>query len=137
MTAIIIIAVAAILVLQGTGSIPQGSVGGSLVIAMAFFLGAFAVAIYEAVVQRRGVIGWIVNLVVSFVAVFITAQIAGIVIIMLLSPFMTESSMAKTGGAVMSIGLALSMAATLLGVWWALQLLNRWRDRAPEQQPQS
>lgn len=129
MTYIVIIAVVCILVLHGTDSIPVASVGGSLVIGLAFIIGAFVVAIYEAIVKRRGPLGWIVNIVVSFVAVFVTAQIAGVIIIAILAPFMTDSSLAKTGGPAMSIGLATSMAATLLGSWWALQLLNRWRDK--------
>lgn len=131
MTYIVAIAVIGILALQATDSIPAASVGGSLVIAMAFFLGAFVVAIHEAVVKRRGLLGWIVNIVVSFVAVFFTAQIAGIVVVAMLAPFMTGSSMAKTGGFVMSIGLALGMVVTLLGSWAALQLVNRWRDHRP------
>jgi hypothetical protein len=131
MTYIVAIAVIGILALQATGSIPAASVGGSLVIAMAFFLGAFVVAIHEAVVKRRGLLGWIVNIVVAFVAVFFTAQIAGIVVVAVLAPFMTGSSMAKTGGIVMSMGLALGMVVTLLGSWAALQLVNRWRDHRP------
>lgn len=131
MTSIVAIAVIGILALQATGSIPAASVGGSLVIAMAFFLGAFVVAIHEAVVKRRGLLGWIVNIVVAFVAVFFTAQIAGIVVVAILAPFMTGSSMAKTGGIVMSMGLALGMVVTLLGSWAALQLVNRWRDHRP------
>lgn len=133
MTYLVIIAVAAVLILQGTDSIPAGSVGGSLVIGFAFVGGALVVGIYEAIVNRRGVLGWLANIVVSFLAAFFTAQIAGVVIIMILAPFMTGSSMAKTGGPVMSIGLALSMTATMLGAWFALQLLNRWRDGRPAQ----
>lgn len=131
MTTIVLIAIAGVLALQWTDSIPAGSVGGSLVIAMAFFLGAFVVAIYEAVIKRRGVLGWLTNIVASFVGAFFAAQIAGFVVILLLSPFMTGTSMAKTGGHVMAIGLAASMAITLLGSWWTLQLLNRWRDHTP------
>lgn len=132
---ILLIAVTGVLLLQWTDSIPPGSVGGSLVIAMAFFLGAFVVAIYEAVVQRRGVLGWLVNIVVAFFGAVIAAQIGGVVVILLLSPLMTGSSMVKSGGTVMSMGLALSMIITLLGSWYALQLVNRWRDkeRAPQQ----
>lgn len=132
MTYIVLIAVIGVLALQWTDSIPQGSVGGSLVIGFAIIAGTLVVGIYEAVTKRRGVLGWIVNIVVSFFTALLTAQIAGFVIIMMLSPFMTGSSMAKTGGPVMSVGLAATMAVTLLGSWWALQLLNRWRDRAPE-----
>lgn len=136
MITIVAIAVVGILALQATGSIPLASVGGSLVIGFAFITGVFVVAIYEAVLKRRGVLGWTVNIVVSFFGAFVTAQIAGVIIIAILSPFFTGSSLAKTGGPVLSIGLAASMAITLLGAWWAIQLVNRWRDsRKTARQP--
>ena len=122
------IAVIGILLLQLTGSIPLSSVGGPLVIAFAFFAAAMAVAIYEAWTKKRGVLGWIVNIVVSFVGVFVAAPLGGMVIMMLLSPFMDgSSSLAKTGGLVFSGALAGGMLVTLLGAWGALWIVNRWR----------
>jgi len=121
------IAVIGILFLQWTGSIPLASVGGSLTIGFAYIAAALAVGIHEAWTQKRGVLGWIVNIVVSFVGVFVAAQLGGIVIVMLLSPFMDGSSLAKAGGAVMSVALAAGMLVSLLGAWGALWIVNRWR----------
>ncbi|KRR14976.1 hypothetical protein [Bradyrhizobium valentinum] len=70
---IVLIAVIGILLLQLTGSIPLDSVGGSMVIALAFFAAALVVAIHEAWTKKRGVLGWIVNIVVSFVGAFLAA----------------------------------------------------------------
>jgi hypothetical protein len=122
------IAVIGILLLQWTGSIPLASVGGSLTIGLAYIVAALAVGIHEAWTKKRGVIGWIVNIVVSFVGVFVAAPLGGMVIVMLLSPFMDgSSSLAKAGGLVMSVALASGMLVSLLGAWGALWIVNRWR----------
>jgi hypothetical protein len=122
------IAVIGILLLQWTGSIPLASVGGSLTIGLAYIVAALAVGIHEAWTKKRGVIGWIVNIVVSFVGVFVAAPLGGMVIVMLLSPFMDgSSSLAKAGGLVMSVALAGGMLVALLGAWGALWIVNRWR----------
>ena len=121
------IAVIGILILQWTGSIPLASVGGSLTIGLAYIVAALAVGIHEAWTQKRGVLGWIVNIVVSFVGVFVAAQLGGFVIVMLLAPFMDGSSLAKAGGPVMSVALAGGMLVSLLGAWGALWIVNRWR----------
>jgi hypothetical protein len=124
---IALIAVIGILLLQLTGSIPPGSVGGSMTIGLAFIVAALAVGIHEAWTQKRGVLGWIVNIVVAFVGVFVAAPLGGMVVVMMLSPFMDKSSLAATGGPVMSVGLAGGMLVALLGSWGALQIVNRWR----------
>ena len=122
------IAVIGILLLQWTGSIPLASVGGSLTIGLAYIVAALAVGVHEAWTKKRGVLGWIVNIVVSFVGVFVAAQLGGMVIVMLLSPFMDgSSSLAKAGGLVMSVALAGGMLVSLLGAWGALWIVNRWR----------
>ena len=125
---IVLTAVIGILLLQWTGSIPLASVGGSLTIGLAYIVAALAVGIHEAWTKKRGVIGWIVNIVVSFVGVFVAAPLGGMVSVMLLSPFMDgSSSLAKTGGLVFSGALAGGMLVTLLGAWGALWIVNRWR----------
>ena len=122
------IAVIGILLLQLTGSIPLSSVGGAMVIAVAVLVGTLAVAIHEAWTKKRGVLGWIVNIVVSFVGAFLVAPLGGMVMVMLLFPFMDgSSSLAAAGGPQMSIALAGQMAITLLGSWGALWLVNRWQ----------
>jgi hypothetical protein len=125
---IVLIAVIGILLLQSTGAIPLDSVGGSKVIALAFFAAALAVAIHEAWTKKRGVLGWIVNIVVAFVGVFLAAPPGGMVVVMILSLFMDVSgSLAATGGPAASVGLAGMMVVTLLGSWGALWIVNRWR----------
>lgn len=125
---IVLIAVGGILLLQWTGVIPLDSVGGALVIAAAVIFGSIAVAIHEAWTKKRGALGWIVNIVISFVGALLLAPLGGAVMVMLLLPFMDgASSLAAAGGAKMSVALAGQMAVSLLGSWGALWLLNRWR----------
>jgi hypothetical protein len=125
---IVLIAVIGILLLQSTGAIPLDSVGGSMVIALAFFAAALAVAIHGAWTKKRGVLGWIVNIVVSFVGVFLAAPPGGMVVVMILSLFLDVSgSLAATGGPAAAVGLAGMMVVALLGSWGALWIVNRWR----------
>ena len=127
---IVLTAVIGILLLQLTGLIPLSSVGGPLVIAFAFFAAALAVAIHDAWTKNRGVLGWIVNIVVSFVGVFLAAQLGGLVMVIILSPFMDgSSSLAAGGNSLMSVALAGQMVITLLGSWGALWVVNQWRSR--------
>jgi hypothetical protein len=126
--AIALIAVIGILLLQFTGSIPLDSVGGSIVIALALFAAVLAVGIQEAWSKKRGVLGWIVNIIVSVVGAFLVAPLAGFVMVMILSPFMGGSgSLAAAGGPLMSVALAGQMIIALLGSWGALWIVNRWR----------
>jgi hypothetical protein len=122
---IALIAVIGILLLQWTGSIPLASVGGSMTIGFTYLLAALAVGIHEAWTKKRGVLGWIVNIVVSFVGAFVAAPIGGMVIGILLSD--GSRSLAATGGPRFSLALAGGMLVTLLGAWGALWLANRWR----------
>ena len=124
---IALIAVIGILLLQWTGSIPLASVGGSLTIGFAYIAAALVVGIHEAWTKKRGGPGWIANIVVSFVGAFVAAPLGGMVIVMILSPFMDKPSLAATGGLVMYAALAGGMLVTLLGAWGALRIVNRWR----------
>jgi hypothetical protein len=78
-------------------------------------------------VASKPVFGWSVNIVVSFAGAFLIAPVGGMVIVIILSPFMDRSSLPATGGAVMSVALAGTMVVTLLGAWGALWIVNRWR----------
>lgn len=124
-----VFAVIGILLLQASGSIPQGSVGGSLTIGFAMILTALAVGIHEAWTRRRGVLGWIVNIMVSFLGVFLVAPLGGGVLAMLLSPFASGTSLAASGGGVMSLALIGMTGIVLAAAWGALWIVNRWRDR--------
>jgi hypothetical protein len=129
---IALIAVIGILLLQWTGSIPLASVGGPMVIALAFFAAALAVAIHEAWTRKRGVLGWIVNIVLAFLGALMAANPGSLLLMILLFPFMDAPSLAATGGAVMSFALAGMMGVTLLGAWGAIWIVNKWRDKKKE-----
>ena len=129
---IALIAVIGILLLQASGAVPLSSVGGPITLALVFFAAALAVAIHEAWTKKRGVLGWIVNIVVSFVGGFVAANLGEVVIIfplMLLNPLLNISgSLAATGGPVLYVSLAAMMGLMLFGSWGALWIVNRWRS---------
>src|SRR5581483_3267558 len=128
MKTIALIAVIGILLFQASGAIPLASVGGPLTIGAAFIAAALAVGIHEAWTQKRGALGWIVNIAVSFAGALVGAQAGGFVIVMLFGLTGTmDGSIAKTGGLAMSFALAGGMLATLMGAWGALWVVNRWR----------
>ena len=122
---IALIAVIGILLLQWTDSIPLASVGGSMTIGLAFLAAALAVGIHEAWTKKRGMLGWIVNIVASFVGAFVAAPLGGMVLAILLRD--GSRSLAATGGPRFSVALVGGMLVTLLGAWGALWIVNRWR----------
>jgi len=124
---IALVAVIGILLLHSTGAIPLTGVGGAMTMGLALLAIAPAVGIHEAWTKKRGVLGWIVNIVVSLVGAFLFAPLGGMVIVIILSPFMDKPSLAATGGAVMYFALAGQMLVVLLGAWGALWIVNRWR----------
>jgi hypothetical protein len=125
MTYIALLAVIGILLLQLSGAVPLASVGGSMIIGWAFLTAALAVGIHEAWTQKRGVLGWIVNIVVSFAGAFVAAPLGGMVVVPMLSD--GSRSLAAAGGPRFSVALAGMMLVTLLGSWGALWIVNRWR----------
>lgn len=126
---IVLIAVIGILVLQMTGAIPMDAVGGGLVIAAATFAAALAIAVQEAWTRKRGVLGWIANIVVSLLGAFFAAQFGGplVAVPLLMLAGGGSSSLAAAGDGVMSVALALVMVVALAGSSGALWLVNRRR----------
>jgi hypothetical protein len=122
---IALIAVIGILLMQWTGAIPLASVGGSMTIGFMYLAAALALGIHEAWTNKRGVLGWIVNIVVSFVGALVASPLGGMIIAILLTD--GSRSLAATGGPRFSVALAGGMLVTLLGSWGALWLVNRWR----------
>ena len=127
MKIIAIVAIVGVLLLQATGSIPVSSVGGSLVIGLTYLTAGLAVGVHEAWTKRRGPLGWIVNLLVTFLGVLLAAPVGGTAVTILLSPFAAGRSLAAEGGVIMALALAGGMAAALASAWGALWLVNRWR----------
>lgn len=128
MPIIVLSAVIGILFLQATGAIPAGSVGGPMLIALAFLLGALAVGIHDARTSHRGPLGLIVSIAVALTGAFLCAPLGGMAVNMLLAPFVQgSSSLAAAGGPVMAAALAGAMIVTLAGSWGAIWVVNRWR----------
>jgi hypothetical protein len=131
------IAVLAIMLLQFSGAVPQSSVGGPLTLALVFFAATLAVGIHEAWTNKRGVLGWIVNIPVSLVGGFLAAEIGNILVLpilmlldltgLLAAMGNLNGSLAATGGPLLYVSLAAMMLLMLLGSWIALKLVNRWR----------
>ncbi|MEA2930560.1 MAG: hypothetical protein QOG38_2988 [Hyphomicrobiales bacterium] len=122
---IVLIAVIGILLLQWTDSIPLASVGGSMTIGLTYIVAALAVGIHEAWTKKRSVLGWIVNIVVTFIGALVAAPLGGMLIGILLSD--GSRSLAASGGLRFSVALVAGMLVTLLGAWGALWIVNRWR----------
>lgn len=122
-----LVAVVGILLLHASGAIPLSSVGGSMTIGLALLAAAPAVGIHEAWTRKRGVLGWVVNIVVAFLGAFLLAPVGGMILAFRLSPFVDGTSIAASGSPVMDVALAGMMGVVLLGAWGALWILNRWR----------
>lgn len=127
MTYITLIAVIAILLLQLTGAIPQSSVGGAMTLALVFLVAALAVGIREALVNKRGVLGWIVSIVASLVGAFLAANLGGVLLEALLMQQNLEGSLATTRHPLLYVASAGMMLLALLGSWIALWMVNRLR----------
>jgi hypothetical protein len=124
---IALIAVIAVLALQFSGAIPQASVGGPMTIAAVVFVAVLAVAIHEAWSHKRGVLGWIVNILVAFVSAFVAAELGGLVMVALLGLVKFEGSLAQTQGPLLYGSLVLMTLFPLLGSWLALRIVDRMR----------
>ena len=122
---IALIAIVALLGLQLSGSIPDASVGGPMTIAMVIFATALAVGIRDAWLNKRGVLGWIVSIIASFVGMFVAAQIAGMI-------FVTIQGLLGIGGTLAQSELVYlylvgTVLISMLGSWLALRIVDRLR----------
>jgi hypothetical protein len=124
---IALVAVLGILLLQFTGAVPSSGAGESIAITLALLAAGAAVGIHEAWTQNRGVLGWIVSIVVALVGAFLIANLAGVVAGLLLIYVLFDVALAIGGGPLIYVTLAGLMIAALLGSWGALWLVNRFR----------
>ncbi len=124
---ITLIAVAAILLLQLTGAVPQSSVGGPMTLALVFLLAALAVGIHEAWSNKRGVVGWIVSIVAALVGAFLAVSLGGMFMETMLQYANLQGSLAETQHPLLYLASVGMMLFTLLGSWIALWIVNRMR----------
>lgn len=124
---IAVIAVIGMILLQYSGAVPKSSVGGPMTLAMGFFAAAFAVAIHEAWTQKRGVVGWIVNIIAVFVGAFVAAEAGNLLFELILPLLHLEGSLVASGGSLLYVWIAAWTLLMLFGSWVALQVVNRWR----------
>ena len=121
---IALIAVIAIVLLQFSGAVPKSSVGGPMTLAIVFLGATLAVGIHEAWTNKRGVLGWIVSIVVSIVGGFLASQLGELLFVLILMLLTTlklvnmDGSLVATGGPVLYVGLA-AMMLFMLGLFIA------------------
>ena len=125
MKIIALVAVMAMLLLSV--AMPNASVGGPLTIMLILFLAMLAVGIHEAWSKRRGVPGWIVNIVVSVIGGFVAVVFAGMAMEAILPHLHLEGSLASSQHPLLYIASAGMAILTVLGSWLALQIVNRLR----------
>lgn len=133
MKIIALVAVAGVILLELSGSIPKGSVGGAMALALANLAAAVAVGLHEAWAMGRGIVGWIVNVVMSIIGGVVAAVAGGTFTDALMSvaaPALNiQGSLMSTRHPLLYVLLAVTMIITLTGAWLALQLVNRFRSR--------
>ena len=125
MKIIALVAVMAMLLLSV--AMPNASVGGPLTIMLILFLAMLAVGIHEAWSKRRGVPGWIVNIVVSVIGGFVAVVFAGMAMEAILPHLHLEGSLASSQHPLLYVLSAAMAILTMLGSWIPLQIVNRFR----------
>ena len=132
MKIIILLTIAVLWTLEISGAIPKSSVGGPLTITFVLLIGMLAVGLYEAWLNKRGVLGWIVNIFASVIGGLIVGMVAAtamdIILPLLILPFVSfEGSLASSRHPLLYILEAGMAIALLMGSWFTLQIVNRFR----------
>ncbi|MGQ0457420.1 MAG: hypothetical protein ACT4OU_10200 [Hyphomicrobium sp.] len=131
MPLITLLAVAAVVLLELLGAIPNSSVGGPMTLLMIFVVAMIAVGLYEAWSAKRGALGWIVSLVAA-IAGGIAAGLLMSFVMDLIIPFVlgflpSSGSLADSPSVVRAVVSAGMMLVTILGAQLALKLVYRFR----------
>lgn len=103
------------------------SVGGPLTIMLILFLTMLAVGVYEAWSNKRGALGWIVNIVTVVIGGFVAAILVGMAMEAILPYLRLEGSLASSQHPLLYISLAGMAILTVLASWVTLQIANRFR----------
>ncbi|WP_027517787.1 hypothetical protein [Bradyrhizobium sp. WSM1417] len=125
MKAITLLAVAAMLLVEVFGS--KASVGGSMSFMLIFVLVMLAVAIFEAWSNKRGAMGWIVNLFASVVGGLVAVALIGIAMEAMLPYLHLEGSLASSQHPLKFVLVAAIAICMVLGSWLPLWAVNRLR----------
>jgi len=125
MKTITLLAVAAMLLLEVFG--PTSSVGGSMSFMLVFVVVTLAVAIDEAWSNRRGVLGWIVNLLASIIGGLTTIALVGMGMEAILPYLHLEGSLASSQQPLKYVVVAVIAILMVAGSWIPLQIVNRLR----------
>jgi hypothetical protein len=123
--AITLLAVAAMLLVEIFG--PKASVGGSMSFMLVFVLVVLAVAIYEAWSNKRGAMGWIVNLFASIIGGLVAVALIGMGMEALLPHLHLEGSLASSQHPLKYVLVAAIAIVMVLGSWMPLWAVNRLR----------
>lgn len=127
MKMIALLAVIAMLLVDIFG--PKESVGGAMTMGMVVILIVFVVGIYEAAANKRGLLGWIVNIVTVIVGGFIVINIVGLLMELIIPLLHLDGSLAKSGHPIKYLLTAGIAIFVVLGTWAPILIINRWRDR--------
>ncbi|MCK1723468.1 hypothetical protein [Bradyrhizobium sp. 141] len=125
MKTITLLAMAALLLLEAFG--PTSSVGGPMTFMLVFVVVMLAVAIYEAWSNRRGTIGWIVNVFACAFGGLVAIALVGMAMDIVLPYLHLEGSLASLQHPLKYVVVAAVALLMVLGSWLPLQLLNRHR----------
>lgn len=125
MKTITLLAVATMLLLEVFG--PTSSVGGSMSFMLVFVIVTLAVPIYEAWSNRRGAIGWIVNLFASIVGGLTAIALVGMAMEAILPHLHLEGSLASSQHPVKYVVVAVIAILMVAGSWIPLKIVNRLR----------
>jgi hypothetical protein len=125
---IVLIAVIGVVLFQSIAAVPLSGIGGAMVIGWVLLIAVPAVGIHEAWTKKRGVLGWIVNIIVSLVGALLFAPIGGMILAILLSPFKGGArTLADAGGLLLLVALVGMTVVALMAAKAALWIVNRWR----------
>lgn len=127
MKLITLISILAISLVVFLDMIPRGSVGGAMTLFGLLILAALIVGLYDAWSNKRGVLGWIVSIIVAVVGGFLGAAAASVVLESVLTHLQPEGPLMQTGGPLLYVSVNGQMLFTLAGAWLALALVNRLR----------
>jgi hypothetical protein len=98
-----------------------------MTIAMVVFAAALAVGIHEAWINKRGVLGWVVSIIASFVGMFVAAQIGGMIFVTIQGLLGIGGSLAQSKHPLLYVSLAGTVLISMFGSWLALRIVDRMR----------